>query len=98
MTERRAVARQRTFLRGVLSFNNGNSSEDGLVRNLTAEGALLELPDPRAPERFDLLVPARNLRFHAHAVWRKGSHVGVAFEGAAHSAAPQRRAVDDNRY
>ena len=50
MIDRRAVPRHRTFLKGVLAFNNGNSSEDALVRNLGDNGALIELPHPNAPE------------------------------------------------
>jgi hypothetical protein len=99
MTERRAVPRQRTFLRGVLSFHFGNSSEDCLIRNLTEEGARLELPHPNAPDAFELLIPARELRRRAHAVWRNGGQIGVRFdaEAAAAAKAPRARA-DDGRY
>ena len=99
MTERRTVARQRTFLRGVLSFNNGTSSEDALVRNLSGAGARLELPHPHAPESFDLLIPVRNLRLRARKVWSAGAQIGVAFEAAA-EARPARAptARDDLRY
>lgn len=99
MTERRAVARQRTFLKATLAFNNGNSSEDGLVRNLSETGAQIELPHPHAPEAFDLLIPARNSRWRARMVWKNGVHIGVAFDGAVAAApARPRRPLDDLRY
>jgi hypothetical protein len=100
MAERRSVPRQRTFLKAVLSFHSGNSSEDCLVRNLGLGGALIELPHPNAPGEFDLIVPARDFRRHARAVWRNGGHIGLTFDGEAAPLAPRRaRApVDDRRY
>ena len=100
MDERRAVPRQRTFFKGVLLFNSGNSSEDCLVRNLGSGGAHVELPHPNAPEAFELLVPGRDLRRPARAVWRNGGHVGLQFDG---EAAPLTRKTarelkDDGRY
>jgi hypothetical protein len=80
MTDRRAVARQRTFLGGLLSFQNGTASEDCVVRNFTAQGAEIELPHPRAPESFELLVPARGLRASARIAWRRGGRFGLALE------------------
>ena len=100
MDERRAVPRQRTFFKGVLVFNSGNSSEDCVVRNLGPNGAQALLPHPNAPEAFELLIPARNLRRRARTVWRSGGHIGLQFEGetapVAHKAA--RAPADDGRY
>ena len=82
MQERRAVSRRRTFLKGVLTFNNGNSSEDCLVRDLTEAGALIELPHPEAPRSFDLLIPSKSLRAPARIAWRVGGRLGLNFGGA----------------
>jgi hypothetical protein len=100
MAERRAVLRQRTFLKGVLLFHNGNSSEDCVVRDLTACGAQIDLPHRVAPEVCDLLVPSRELRVRARAVWRNGARRGLQFEAAQAPPAPKPRppALDDNRY
>jgi PilZ domain len=102
MTDRRAVARQRTFLGGRLMYNNGNSSEDCVVRNLSDRGAQIESPHPLAPSALDLLVSARNLVRSARVTWRSGGRFGLEFEGdarplsaAANSARPH---PDDNRY
>jgi hypothetical protein len=82
MQERRAVSRRRTFLKGVLTFNNGNSSEDCLVRDLTEAGALIELPHPEAPGSFDLLIPSKSLRASARVAWRVGGRFGLNFAQA----------------
>jgi hypothetical protein len=79
MDERRAVSRRRTFLKGVLTFNSGNSSEDCLVRDLTETGALIELPHPEAPGSFDLLIPSKAMRSSARIVWRVGGRMGLRF-------------------
>jgi hypothetical protein len=80
MQERRAVTRRRTFLKGVLSFNNGNLSKDCLVRDLTEAGARVELPHPDAPSEFELLIPAKSLRRLARVIWRGGGRMGLAFD------------------
>jgi hypothetical protein len=98
MTERRAVARQRCFLQGVLSFQNGTASEDGIVRNLSERGALIELPYPNAPERFDLLAPARGLRAAARVVWRIGARYGLALEPIAAAKPAARPGPRDEGY
>jgi hypothetical protein len=91
MLERRAAARQRTFYRGVLSFQNGAGSEDALVRNLTERGALIELPHPQARPAFDLLVPTRDLKAPARVAWRSGVRCGLIFEAAPKPAAKPRK-------
>ena len=100
MTDRRAVVRRRTFFKGVLSFQNGNASEDCLVRDLTQGGALIELPHPIAPGVCDLVVPSRGLRAAARMVWRDGARRGLRFEAAdvAPAPKPRRKSVEDGRY
>lgn len=100
MAERRAVARQRTFLNGVLSFHSGNSSEDCVVRDLSERGAQIELAHPAAPEICDLLVPSRGLRRRARMVWRNAGRRGLRFEAAepVPTLKPRKTTVDDKRY
>ena len=101
MSERRVVARHRTFLKGRLMFNNGNSSEDCLVRDLTEQGAQIELPHPHAPQGFDLAIPVRGLRAGARVAWKNGARLGVRFEPGETAREPVRRAAsqrDDGRY
>ena len=100
MAEQRVVARQRTYLKGLLSSHNGNSSEDCIVRDLNGFGAQIELPHPVAPEVCDLLVPSRALRVRVRAVWRNGARRGLHFEAAevARVAKPRRPALRDEGY
>jgi hypothetical protein len=83
MQERRAVLRRRTFLKGVLAFNNGNSSEDCLVRDLTETGALIEAPHPNALLQFDLVIASKSLRRPARVAWRSGVRLGLDFQTSA---------------
>jgi hypothetical protein len=66
-------------LKGVLAFNNGNSSKDCVVRDLTDAGALVELPHPDAPSKFDLLIASKALRRSARVAWRAGGRLGLDF-------------------
>ena len=42
MQERRAIARSRTILSGTISFNEGRSVLDCVVRNFSTRGARIE--------------------------------------------------------
>ena len=98
MAERRANTRQRTFLSGRITFNNGNSSEDCLVRELSADGARVELLYPHTPEAFELTIPARAFRAGARVAWRNGARLGVALTPAEPTAAKPPAPKDDLRY
>lgn len=97
MAERRATTRQRTFLNGRLAFQNGNSSEDCLVRDLTDAGAKIELAHPHAPETFDLAIPSRGFHANARVAWRNGARIGVAL-AVVPTAAASKPTPDDQRY
>jgi len=98
MTERRAVSRQRTYLKGVLSFQNGMASEDCFVRNFAARGAQIELAHPHAPETFELRVHARGFRAAARVAWRRGVRFGLTLEPIATAMPAPRPAARDEGY
>ncbi len=98
MSERRAATRQRTYLRAVLSFQNGAASEDAVVRNLTETGALIEWPHPVGPDAFDLVIPARNLRGKAKVAWRRGARSGLHFVAAPQTLMRAAPALRDEGY
>ena len=80
--EARSEARHRVFLRGHITFNQGATSLDCLVRDLSPSGARLEFSEAvTLPEVFDLhiLQKARTLR--ATLSWRRGADLGVTFSG-----------------
>ena len=93
MKERRRVARQKSFLRGNIQFNNGRTSVDCLIRDISIHGARLIFSDAvTTPDTIDLYVPQKEQTFRSHVIWRHGQEVGVAFAQAAAAAtadAPQ---------
>ena len=98
MSERRAFTRQRTFLPGVLAFQNGAATADCLVRNLTERGAQVELGHPATPETFELRVPTRGLRAEARVAWRNGTRIGLALKPVATEKTASRPALRDEGY
>jgi hypothetical protein len=80
MTERRVLARQRTFIKGRIYFNNRMSSVDCIVRDVADNGARLEVPESVVlPDTFELYFPSRDEHFHARVEWRRAKNVGVSW-------------------
>lgn len=80
MSELRRETRLRTFLKGRIVFNNGNSSMDCLVRDLSGSGARLMLSQTATlPEGFDLHIPAKERVHKATLRWRREDSIGVTF-------------------
>lgn len=89
MSELRRETRLRTFLKGRIIFNNGNSSMDCLIRDLSASGARLMLSQTATlPASFDLIIPAKGLTHKATLRWRKDDSIGVTFAEDAARPAP----------
>jgi hypothetical protein len=88
MTERRAFARHKTFIKGRIYFNNRLSSVDCIVRQLADIGSRLEVPENvTIPDSFELYIPTRDEHFQARVKWRKGNNLGTAW-GAEQNARP----------
>lgn len=78
MAEKRAEYRPKLFKAGRLEFTQG--SVDCIVRNLTSNGATVEvLTSCGIPHELTLEVVSHKLRFDGYVVWRKPNHVGIAF-------------------
>jgi len=91
MIERRALPRQKTFIKGRLYFNNRLNSTDCIIRDVTEKGARLEVPESVAiPDAFELYVPNRHEQFQARIEWRRGGTVGVTL--SAESASKRKAA------
>jgi hypothetical protein len=87
-TERRRIARQKSFLRGMVYFNNRRSVADCLIRDISAFGARLIFSDTiTTPDTMDLYIPQKEQTLRAHVIWRLGHEVGVAFPQATQSEA-----------
>ncbi|MCM2293191.1 PilZ domain-containing protein [Allorhizobium sp. BGMRC 0089] len=79
MNEKRSSARVRTLKGGRILLNNGYSTFDCVIRNLSETGAKLKL-DMTAPlpDAFELLIH-EGQRYRCEVRWRKGAEVGVKF-------------------
>jgi hypothetical protein len=82
--ERRRIARQKSFLRGMIYFNNRRNAVDCLVRDISPYGARLIFSDAvTTPDVLDLYIPQKEQTLRVHVIWRLGQEVGVAFAQAA---------------
>jgi hypothetical protein len=78
--ERRRVARQKSFLRGSIHFNNRRSVVDCLIRDISPYGARLIFSDAvTVPDVLELYIPQKEQTLRTHVIWRHGQEVGVAF-------------------
>jgi PilZ domain len=80
MHERRRTFRNRTFFGGEIAFNRRSSTLNCVVRNLTADGALLVFENiATVPDKFDLTIERKERSFRARMVWRRTNDAGVEF-------------------
>lgn len=81
MQERRDSPRHRVLKAATIEFGAG-AAIDCTVRNLSANGAALDVASPVGiPATFDLLILADHGRRHCRVAWRKERRIGVVFEG-----------------
>ena len=78
--ERRKVSRHKSFLRGMIYFNNKRNVVDCLIRDISPYGARLIFSDAvGTPDVMDLHIPQKEQTLRTHVIWRHGREVGVAF-------------------
>src|SRR6187401_3658842 len=83
--ERRTVTRHKSFLRGMIYFNNRRNVVDCLIRDISPYGARLIFSDAvTTPDVLVLYIPQKEQTLRIHVIWRHGQEVGVAFAQAAH--------------
>jgi PilZ domain len=88
MSERRRTARQKSFLRGCIYFNNRRTAIDCLIRDMSDGGARLQFSDAISiPDTFELYIPQKEQTLRAAVVRRHGMNVGVSFIDAAQAPA-----------
>ena len=76
--ERRRNQRQRALLTGKLATDQANITIDCVIRNLSAEGALVETASPHLiPNELHLLQVREGIAWDAKVIWRRGSKVGL---------------------
>lgn len=89
MQDRRKAVRERTFFGGDIAFNHRSSTMTCVVRNFTAQGAMLGFNNTATvPDKFDLVIGCKQRSFRARMVWRRVNEAGVAFEAEHAGAEP----------
>jgi hypothetical protein len=79
MTEQRATQRSRTLKSGTISFDRA-AGIDCIVRNISDEGACLEVTSPLGiPDEFSLVIKPDSLFRKCRIVWRSARRIGVRF-------------------
>jgi hypothetical protein len=81
MIERRSIPRHKSFIRGRVLFDHRRSTVDCIIREFSKIGARLEFPQAATvPDAFEVHVPSKDEYLQAHAIWRRGHQVGIAWE------------------
>ena len=79
--DQRVAPRLKALLAAKISFNNGQSALDCLIRNLSDTGAkLIVSAAVTLPECFDLIIAQKSVTRRARIAWRRGEEIGVRFE------------------
>jgi hypothetical protein len=82
--QRCASPRVKTFLRGLIYYDNRSTAADCLVRDISETGAKLELSENVIiPYLISLYIPKKNETLRATVQWRHSDMLGIAFTGAA---------------
>jgi hypothetical protein len=80
MSEQRNQSRQRVFKAGKIVVMQGASVFDCIVRNLSDDGACVDLGTTLGvPDSFVLNIEADRLSRPCHVVWRTERRIGVRF-------------------
>ena len=83
MNERRISPRRKSILQGRIYFNDGRSSFDCTIRDISSTGAKLAFSSAvETPSVIDLYLPNKKETHSAKVMWRRGDEMGVAFEAA----------------
>lgn len=78
--EKRQAPRRRTFKGGKIVFNDGRSVIDCTIKNLSCEGAALNVESTLGiPNEFVLIVNPDNVQKPCRVAWKTQTLIGVAF-------------------
>lgn len=79
MQERRSTPRHRTLKGGSIIFGLA-AGIDCVIRNLSDQGAALEVDSPVGiPDDFTLLIRPETVKRNCHVEWRSANRIGVHF-------------------
>ena len=78
--DKRIKPRMRTVLAARVEINNGDSTFDCTVRNLSDTGARIKVEAPHTlPETFQIYIIKSDVRYKCEIKWRTVTEVGVHF-------------------
>jgi hypothetical protein len=81
MWDDRKYPRRPTFILGKIVLDQPPSTVECVIRDLTPDGACLELaPQMQLPDRFALVVEPSSARRPCRIVWQDKNRVGVEFK------------------
>jgi hypothetical protein len=76
----RRSPRTRSLIAARIIYNKGASTLDCVIRNISEEGAKLQLSGGAAiPIEFSLLIIEKDVTRQARIIWRRGEEIGVEF-------------------
>lgn len=82
--ERRRASRQRALLTGKLADEGATTSIDCVIRNISADGAMIETSTPQLiPSHMHLIQIKEGIAWDVEVIWRRGARVGLSL-GARH--------------
>src|SRR5262249_25723904 len=87
MVEYRKDPRHRTLKGGKIIYNRRLTVIDCLVRNMSRNGACLQVQTQDLPDEFELSIPVDCVNHQCRVAWRTPDRIGVAFENAGNRAA-----------
>jgi hypothetical protein len=81
--------RQSALIGARIIFNQGSSTLDCVIRDLSEDGARLSMSDAFAPpDVFDLFIPQKNATYRARVAWRRNEGLGVSFSRTDEAGLP----------
>jgi hypothetical protein len=76
--ERRRAGRQRALLAGKLANEGATSTLDCIIRNISADGAMIETANPQMiPSQLHLVQIKEGIAWDAEVIWRRGNRIGL---------------------
>jgi hypothetical protein len=77
--DRRRAGRQRALLAGKLANEDATTTIDCTIRNISADGAMIETTTPHLiPGQLHLVQIKEGIAWDATVIWRRGNRIGLA--------------------
>ena len=77
--DRRRAGRPRALLAGKLANEDATSTLDCVIRNISADGAMIETTTPQmVPGQLHLVQVTEGVAWDAQVIWRRGNRIGLS--------------------